>query len=370
MAESKRKVKGAVITEVGKMEMWEFPYPEIGDNDALMRVEMVAICGTEQGIYLGKNKVQLPLLPGHEVIGRIEEIGKVKSERTGIKAGDRVVVETRFGCGVCEPCIKGQYNKCVHSLGYGYKVPCTEPPYLWGAYSEFLYIPERGILHKISEDVPAEAGVLTCAVLGNSVRWLTQVGGCKLGDTVVILGPGRQGLGLVVAAKEAGASKIIITGTGSERDHRRLEMAKELGADYTIDVDAEDAVERVKEITGGKLADVVVDVTGNTEAATTTVYMTKPNGTIVFPGLYGGKLAGLDLDKVTFGEMRLLGAHTHNMDSVEPAIRIIESGKYPLEKMVTHHFPLEQAELAVKTAAGLIPGEEPINVVIVPGMKG
>ena len=123
----------------------------------------------------------------HEIVGRIAEIGDYKSEISGCKKGDRVVVETRFGCGVCKPCIQGKYNRCEKKLGYGFMVPCTEPPYLWGAYSEYLYLPERAILHKINEDVPSEAAVLACAVLGNSVNWLQRIGGVAIGDTVVIM---------------------------------------------------------------------------------------------------------------------------------------------------------------------------------------
>lgn len=361
------KVKAYVITDVMKMEKRYFPRPVIGDTDALMKVEMVSVCATESGVYTGKNKkAAMPLLPGHEVVGRIEEIGEIKSKRTGIKKGDRVVVETRFGCGVCEQCIKGNYTKCEKNMGYGYGIPCTEPPYLWGAYAEYLYVPERAILHKISEDVPGEAATLACAVLGNSVRWLIEVGGFKYGDSVVITGCGRQGLGLVVAAKEAGADKIFITGT--KVDGERLAMAKRLGADYTINIDEQNPVDVVMEATDGKGVDVAVEISGAPAAAASLVDMVKKLGTIVVPALYGDKKVSMDYYKVMINELTIKGVHTHNMDSVRKSIQIIESGKYPLDELVTHHFSLDDAELAIRTAAGLVEGEHPINTVIVPAM--
>lgn len=364
MVKKNKKVKGMVLTGIESMEMQEFPRPVIGDADALMKVEMVAVCGTDHAMYRGRHKVKFPILMGHEILGRIEEIGAEKSASTGIKAGDRVVVETRFGCGKCRSCIRGEYTKCEKKYGYGQGITCTTPPYLWGAYAEYLYIPERAILHKISEEVPAEAGVMTCAVLGNSVRWLSHAGGCKLGDTVVILGCGRQGLGLVVAAREAGASKIIITGT--RHSYQKLELAKELGADEVIVVDEENTVERVREITDGEMADIVIDVSGHISSAAITADLTKNYGTVVLPGLYDGRTTPIDFDKVTMKELTIKGVHTHDMKSVEAAIKIIESRRYPLEKMVTHHYPLEQAEYAVRVAAGMVEGEQPINVVIVP----
>ena len=362
----KKTCKAAVLTGVRQMEIREFPVPEIHDNDALLRVEMVGVCGSDPSMYRGTNSNAWPVIMGHEFVGYIEEIGEYKSKISGCKKGDRVVVETRFGCGVCPACIKGKYNQCVTGAGYGFKIPCTEPPYLWGAYSEYVYLPERAILHKIDPSVSPKAACLTCAVLGNSVRWLLHIGGVSIGQTVIIAGPGQQGLGGVVVAKESGASNIIVT--GKDRDGTRLEMAKRLGADHVVNIDKTDLVSFVKEVNGGELADIFFDCSGNPDAISSSVHVVKKGGTIVTPGLYHGESASIDFDTFVFSELTLKGAHTHNIDSVDPAIRIIESGKYPLDELVTHVYPLDQAEYAVQVAGGEIENEFPIKVAIDPNL--
>jgi len=275
------------------------------------------------------------------------------------------VVEFAFGCGHCAACLSGRYVFCEQSGRYGTYRSCQTPPHLWGAYGEYLYLPPRAMIHKIREDVPAEAAVLICAVMGNAVRWLRQVGGVSIGQTVVIEGPGQQGLAGVIVARECGAAKIIVTGVSA--DERRFEMARLLGAHHCVDVLKEDPVEKVREITGGRMADLVMDVTGRPQGALTAVDLLKKGGTAVLPGLYGTAThVPLLLDKVVLNEIRLQGVYSHDLNAVGPAIGIVESGRYPLEKMVTHRFALEDAEKALQTAAGEVPGEQPIKVVLVP----
>lgn len=360
----KKTCRAAVLTAVRKMEIQEFPIPEIGEKDALLKVEMVGVCGSDPHMYQGTNSNVFPLIMGHEIVGTIEEIGAYKSKISGCRKGDRVAVETRFGCGVCEACVSGKYNQCVEKLGYGFMVPCTKPPYLWGAYSQYLYLPQRAILHKIDEKAPAEAAVLACAVLGNSVNWLSMIGGVSLGDTVVITGLGQQGLCGIVTARESGASRIIAV--GRSRNVHRFEMARRLGADHVISSRERDPIQFVREATDGEMADIAFDCSGNIHAIESAVHMVKKGGTIVTPGLYGGQKALIDFDKVVFNELVIKGAHTHNMESVRKAIAIINSGKYPLEELVTHKYTLDQAELAVRVAGKEIEGESPIKVVIEP----
>jgi alcohol dehydrogenase len=276
-----------------------------------------------------------------------------------------VIVEYAFGCGECFYCKKGDYIHCESFHVYGSMISCREPPHLWGAYSEYLYIPPRARVHRVTKSLLPEIGVLVCAVLGNGVRWLQMIGGISAGDTVVIEGPGQQGLAGVIVAKEAGAGKVIVT--GMSRDRRRMELAKKFGADLTIDVETIDPVKAVSEMTEGRMADIVMDVTGNPKGAVIAIDLVKKKGTVVIPGFYGmDREIPLVLDKIVFKEARLQGVFSHDSQSVIPALRLAESGKYPIEKMVTHRFPLEQAEQAVKVAGGEIEGEDPIKVVILP----
>jgi alcohol dehydrogenase len=357
-----------VVEAPGKMSLREFDVPRIGSDDGLLKVEMAGVCGSDPGMYRGKASrlpISYPLIMGHEIVGRIEEIGEGAAKRHNVKKGDRVIIETAFGCGHCNPCLTGNYVQCESCLLYGHTLPCKDPPYLWGAYGEYMYIAPRAMVHKVNEKLPLEAAVLICAVLGNAIRWLGMVGGVSIGDTVVIEGPGQQGLAGVIVAKESGAQKIIVTGL--TRDRKRFELAKEFGATHCINVEREDPAEAVKEVTAGKMADVVMDVTGHPEGAQEALDLVRTGGTIVIPSIYGAdKAVPLILDKIVFKEVRVQGVNSQNIRSVIPAIGLAESRKYPIERMVTHCFPLEEAERAVRLVGGEIEDEGAIKVVIVP----
>jgi alcohol dehydrogenase len=309
--------------------------------------------------------ITYPLILGHEVVGRIEAIGESAAKRHKLREGDRVIVETAFGCGHCYSCLTGNYVQCDSTLLYGHTISCQEPPHLWGAYGEYLYLAPRANFHRVSDDLPAEAAVLICAVLGNAVRWLGLIGRVSIGHTVVIEGPGLQGLAGVIVARESGASRIIVTGL--KKDKKRLALAGEFGATHCIDAEDGDPVEEVREITKGTMADVVIDVTGHPEGAMKALDLVRKGGTIILPGIYGaGKSIPLILDKLVFKEVKIQGVLSQNVQSVLPAIKLAEARKYPVEKMVTHRFPLEEAEKAVRLVGGEYGGEEAIKVVLLP----
>jgi len=357
-----------VLEAPERMVLKEFPLPDIGPGEGLLRVEMVGVCGSDVGMYHGKATRAprpYPIIMGHEIFGTIAEMGEEASKRHHIKAGDRVIVEYAFGCGECFSCMNGDYIHCESYLNYGSMVSCKDPPHLWGAYSEYLYLPPRAMIHQVKGDLLPEIGVLICAVLGNAIRWLRMIGGVSPGDVVVIQGPGQQGLAGVIIAREAGAERVIVT--GMTKDSARFKQAKIFGADEIIDIEKANPVEAVNEITRGRMADLVMDVTGNPKGAMSAIDLVKKKGTVILPGLYGmDKAVPLVLDKIIYKEVRIQGVFSHDFRSVVPAIQLAESRKYPLEKMVTHRFPLEDAEKAVKVAAGEIEGEDPIKVVIVP----
>jgi alcohol dehydrogenase len=363
------KTSRAIVLEApGRMVLKEFPLPIIGPEEGLLKVEMVGVCGSDVGMYRGKATRAprpYPIIMGHEIFGTIVEVGEEASKRWNLKEGDRAIVEYAFGCGECFYCKQGNYIHCEAMFTYGSMISCKDSPHLWGAYSEYLYLPPRAMVHRVGQNLLPEVGVLICAVLGNGIRWLQTLGGLCPGDSVVIEGPGQQGLAGVIAARETGAKKVIVT--GMTKDGIRFELAKTFGADEIIDVEKEDPVERVKKITGGRMADLVIDVTGSPKGASTALDLVKKKGTVILPGLYGmDREIPLILDKVVYKEIKVQGAFSHDFSSVIPATRLAESGKYPIEKMVTHRFPLEGAERAVRVAGGEVEGEDPIKVVIIP----
>lgn len=362
--------KAMVLSAPGKLGMEEFPLPETGADDGILKVELAGVCGSDPGIYKGKTRGAprpYPIILGHEIVGRIMEIGSNAKKRHNVKEGDRVIIEYAFGCGECPFCLSGNYIQCEKKYSYGSMISCKEPPHLFGAYSEYLYIHPRAMVHKIKESISSETAVLISAVIGNGVRWLTTSGNLRLGNSLVIIGPGPQGLAGVIAAKEAGAGPIIVI--GMSHDTKRLEMAQKFGADVIIVSDKHDCVKQVYDVTRGKMADMVMDVSGNPAGAVLSLDLAANGATIVLPGLYGPKTSvPLVLDKAILKELKLVGVFSHNYPAVEKAIAIAGKNKYPLEEMISHRFPLHRAKEAVELVGGLNDKDVPLKVVLDPNM--
>jgi alcohol dehydrogenase len=358
------KTYSAVAIATQKMKIHAFDLPVVGEDDGLLKVEMCGVCGSDPRIYQWTEPDKFPLIMGHEILGHIDEIGSRATARWGVKKGDRVIVEHLFGCGHCRMCLIGEYRFCHEHLGYGGPIQASVPPYIWGAYSQHMYLAPNSRVHRIAEDVPAEAATMTCANIGNGIRWVRTKGGVTVGDSVVIMGPGGQGLAAVLAAREAGAAQVIAIGL--TQDEHRFQVARLFGATHTIDLQEEDPVQKVHELTDGVLADVVVDLTGATASAPLSLELVRPMGTVVIGSNTGAASVSLVTSKLTVKEIRYQGVNTHDTPAVRAAIKLVESRRYPIEKMVTHHFPLAQAETAVLAAAGEIELDGFIKGVIVP----
>jgi len=367
--------KAIVLVGERRLEMDEFPLPAIGAEDGLLRVEACGLCGSDVEQYdgaLAAIGIPFSTILGHEPVGTIEKIGAEASRRWNVSEGDRVVIEPLLGCGHCRACLTGNYRICrsgregARIAGYGF-IPTSVSPALWGAYAEYMYLDPHTVLHKVSDTLSPKAAALYQPIAAG-IQWAVYVAGTKVGDTVVIFGAGQRGLGAVVAAREAGAHRILVTGL--RRDAHKLKLASELGATGTIVADEEDTVERVAELTNGEGADVVLDLTPvATEPVLHAIEVAKPQGTVVLAGMKGsGKvISGFSADSVIVKELTLRGVAGQDLRAYEPALRLIESNKYPLEKMSTHTFSLEEAERAVLTLAGRVVGEESISITIAPG---
>jgi threonine dehydrogenase-like Zn-dependent dehydrogenase len=257
---------------------------------------------------------------------------------------------------------------CPNRRGsYGY-TPLHQEPSLWGGYSEYVYLHPNAILHPVRRDIPAEVAVMFNP-LGAGVRWTCHLGGTQIGDTVLVLGPGQRGLTSVIAAKAAGAATVIVTGLG--RDAAKLALARELGADHTIDVDQEDTVERVREITDGRLADVVLELTPMaTRPVVDALHAVRHGGRVVLAGLKGRRPVELVTDLIINKAVTVVGAYGVDARAYVEAIRIIESGRFPLERLHTHTFELADTARAIETLAGEVPGEQAVHVAIVPDGRG
>jgi threonine dehydrogenase-like Zn-dependent dehydrogenase len=362
-----RKARTIVQTGPRQLERRDLPIPEIDDESALLRVEACGICGSDVEQYTGTIPVRLPLIPGHEPLGIIDKIGDRAAKRWGVDVGDRVAVETLIPCGHCRACIEGRYQVCRGRggmFGYAY-VPLSRPPGLWGAYADTMYLDPFSIVHPIKKDLPPEIAVMFNP-LGAGFRWAVELPDTGPGDTVLILGPGQRGLACVLACREAGAAKIIVTGLAA--DAKKLALAAAFGAHHTVDVENENAKQRIQELTNGEGARVVVDVSSySTAPVAEALDYVAPGGMIVLAGVKGWKpIPEFISDKIVLKEIELRGAIGVTSTGYRRAIELLEARRSPIERMHTHDFALRDAELAIRTLARQVPGDESIHSCLLP----
>ena len=356
-----------VLTGPRSLEQRILPLPETGDDDGILRVEACGLCGTDHEQYTGHIRPSFSFVPGHEVVGVVERAGKAAQKRWGVNVGDRVAVEVFLSCRECEACRGGNYRRCVrnglrHMYGY---IDVEEQPGLWGGYATHLYLAPDTMLLPIPAGIdPVVATVFN--PLGAGIRWGVTVPGTSPGDVVAVLGPGIRGLSTAAAAKEAGASFVMVTGVGP-RDTKRLELAKDFGADLAVDITVDDPVRALKDATGG-LADIVVDVTAKAPAAPgQALRLARPAGTIVLAGVRGSEDAvGFNPDLVVFKELRILGALGVDAPAYRAALDMIAAGTYPFADLPRRIADLDQLESLVQTRAGEGDSDIPVHGVFQP----
>ena len=359
-----KKSFAMVQTGIRKLEARDLPIPDIDEDSGLLMLEACGICGSDYEQYEGLLRTPTPVVPGHEPLGTIARIGDRAAARWGVDVGDRVAVETMISCRHCQPCLSGTYHLCDHRMIYSY-IPTTQAPGLWGGYSQYMYLHPNSVIHPISAEIPPEIAVMFNP-LGAGFRWGVEMPNTRPGDTVVVLGPGQRGLACVIAARQVGAGTIIVTGLAADAD--KLKLARAFGADHTIDVENENAKARVKEITQGRGADVVVDVSAYaTQPVVDAISMVRPGGRVVLAGVKGFKpVEGFISDLVVMKEINIMGAFGVTSSGYKNAIRLIESGTVPIEQMHTHNFDLADAELAIQTLAREVPDDESIHSCLIP----
>lgn len=337
--------RAMVLMRPGVIERHDYPVPVITDDDALLRIEATGVCGSDVAAYYDGSRIyQTPCILGHELAGTIAEIGEAAAERWGVQHGDLVVVEEYLPCGVCPRCLGGDYQMCVVPRFGGRQV--TSPPSLWGGYADYLYLPPQSLVHRVRGNVDPLLLQLYIPI-ANGFYWVQEIGRARTGDTVVIVGPGPQGLGSVIGAREAGAGQIILV--GQEHDQARLELGRELGADHVLVGRPDDVASAVADLTEGRLADAVVNAAGSPGAVELAVAVAGYRATVVQAGVpskgYVQSAVFDDMVHRLITVAPVLGRPSH---LVEPALRLLESGRYPLERMCTHIFSLAQTEDALR----------------------
>lgn len=359
--------KAAVVQSPRELDVVEFDVPDVGPTDGLLEVEMVGVCATDPKIYNGEVDYAMPVIPGHEIVGRVAALGDEAAGIHGVDVGDRVVVYPSISCGRCEACRVGKPAFCDEGDGYGTLVSSDRPPHLWGGYAEYMYLVPGATVVPVSDEPSPEAAILVSAVLGNGIRW-THLGDVDLlGTPILVQGPGPQGLAATIAADAAGASPIVVTGTAE--DERRLAMAERLGADVTVDVSATDApAAAIVDAFGGEEPPVVVDVTGSEAGMRTSLAAVAHEGTAVLAGLLGsGETMAVTHDDLLYRDVRVHRPFTHRVADTRKGVEMVERDEYPFDDLVTHVYPLAEAETALKvTGREVSVPTEPIKVAIDP----
>jgi threonine dehydrogenase-like Zn-dependent dehydrogenase len=365
------QVLAAVRTGPGRTELREFPMPDIPDDGALLKVDVAGICGTDVKMY-AKPPFAAPVIMGHENIGVIAKAGKKFAERQGVAEGDRVFVEHYVGCMQCEWCRIGEYRHCEltdwrtnpDARRFGY-TSAENQYHLWGGFAQYMYLPWNAVLHKLPDNLTSElAGLAT--PMSNGIEWALLAAGVGYDSTVLIQGPGQQGLSQTVACKQAGASLIIVTGT--TKDAARLDMAKKLGADVVVDIQREDPREKIMDVTGGKGVDVVLDCTAGAGTAPVLLgidVLKRREGTLLIQGELAA-FPDFPVKKVTEKAITIKSARGHSFRACELAVKQLASGRFPLDLLATHTFGLADVDRAINALGGTGEETDVIHVSLLP----
>lgn len=356
-----------VLNRPRELELRDFEIPAIGGDDGVLRIEACGLCGTDHEEYTGELRADYGFVPGHEVVGIVEEAGATALERWGVEVGDRVAVEVFMSCRSCDACRAGTYRRCSeHGLAdmYGF-IDVDKKPGLWGGYGTHLYLAPDALLLPIPDSLDPVVATLFNP-LGAGIRWAVEVPDTKPGDVVAVLGPGIRGLSAAAAVKSADAGFVMVTGLGP-RDASRLEAATGFGADLAVDVAVDDPRQQLKQATGG-LADVVIDVTANAPSAPgQALRMVRPGGTVVLAGTRGMvEVPGFDPDLIVYKEIRVQGALGVDASNYRAAIDLLEAGSYPFADLPRQTAGLDDIEALVQTMAGETDYVAPIHGVFTP----
>ena len=278
-------MRAAVFHGAGDIRVEEVARPHAGPGEAVIRVTLTTICGTDVHILKGEYPVKPGLIVGHEPVGVIAELG---AGVVGYEVGERVLVGAITPCGQCHACFSGKPSQCGHGTGYeaigGWRFGNT----INGAQAEYLLVPyAQANLAKIPESLTDEQVVLLADIASTGFSG-AESGKVKIGDTVVVFAQGPIGLCATAGAKLMGAARVI----GVEGDRNRMAMARRMGADVVLNPEHVDVAAEVKRLTGGYGADVAIEALGLQETFESALRSVRPGGTVSSLGVYSGKLAG------------------------------------------------------------------------------
>jgi len=361
-------VIAATLVEPGRYELREYPLPEPEPGCVLVKMEMSGICGTDKHTYqgfttqYGDRKLEFPIIQGHENVGTIAAIGGYGKytdfEGISLEIGDRVVVAANVSCGNCYYCRHDfPYYCCENTTDYGNNLSARYAPYLFGGWSQYMYILPNSTLVKVPDDLPSEVAVLTeIFAVSVGLDRAKQMSAFpnesfRFDDTVVVFGVGPLGMCFLMKARMLGAGTII----AMDLSDFRLNFAKRLGADHTVNAGKTTKAERlkfVKELTHGRGADMVVECAGVPQAVPESLEMLRISGLLVEAGNFSdlGEIAISPHRHICAKNARILGVAGEEPAAYGPSMRQMARymKHYPLREFVTHRYKLSEVETAVK----------------------
>jgi threonine dehydrogenase-like Zn-dependent dehydrogenase len=328
-------MRATVFRGVDQFGLEEVEQPHAGAGEAVLRVTLTTICGTDLHIVRGEYPVKPGLVIGHEMVGVIEELGPGV---TGYRPGQRVLVGAITPCGQCRACLSGHLSQCGHGADYealgGWRLGNT----LNGAQAEFVRIPSaQANLAPIPDGLTDEQVVLLADIASTGFSG-AESGGVRLGDTVVVFAQGPIGLCASIGARLMGAARVI----GVDGDEARLAMARKMGVDVVLDYRSQDVVAEVKRLTGGG-ADVAIEALGTQQTFENALRCLRPAGTLSSLGVYSGKLQ-LPYDAFAAG----LGDHRvvttlcpGGKERMRRLMDLVQARRVDLTPLLTHRFALK-----------------------------
>jgi len=341
-------MKAALLYGVKDLRIQDIDKPEVGDGEILVKVKAATTCGTDIKIYQRgyvEGVIKLPTVFGHEWAGDVVEVGNGVSY---FKKGMRVRAGNSSPCLRCYMCEKGKYNLCEDML------------WLWGAYAEYIKVPARIVTlntqvipNHVTYEEAAVTEPLACVLHGVEAR-------VKLGDTVAIIGAGPIGLLHLLTVKKIGAGKVIISDTIDER----LQLARKLGVDETINAKQEDTVEKAKKLTGGYGADVVIEAIGLPATWEQALKMVRKGGTVLeFGGCPPGTEIKVSTEQLHYGETTILGAFHATPAHFKEALNLIASGTINVKPLITKRIKLDDIKQAFEN---LTTSKKDIKIAVLP----
>lgn len=339
-------VLAAVLTGPMQIELRRFPRPTVDADAALLRVEANGICGTD--VHWRAHPTDVPRVLGHEVVGQLAEIGEHASARWGVEVGDRVAVEAGITCGSCADCRSGHGQTCSAARSYGSNITTAAAPALWGGCAEYMYLAPGTLVTRLPDNIPADVAAGWFSPLANALDWLGPLGAdVQPTETVVILGPGPQGLAATLVARERGAGTVILVGL--QNDAARLAAGRDLGADETVFADGSESVEAaVRRLTDGAMAHRVLDVSGSTAAAALAPRLLRRRGTVAAASpVSASDDVRLPISHMVWNQIRWQGVLSNRAVAAEPAAALLARKIDRLAPLITHRFELAETSAAI-----------------------